>query len=185
MAAYRGRAPAAGGQPRNGKRKVDYFASLPSAERVVPNSWEDEVLPPGAPDVGSPDTLRESETTDEVAPAPTDGAAAAGQSAPPPPEDMGADPPKRLLRIKKKPKPGFVPLAGATAATAGSDPRASAPPVAKKKHAWQNVEHVRADLKGTFRMKSTEEELESVRFYRPADPAATPAEGGTQRGSSQ
>ena len=69
---------------------------------------------------------------------------------------MEADPPKRLLRIKKKPKPGFVPLAGATAATAGSDPRASAPPVAKK-HAWQNVEHVRTDLKDTFRMKSTEE----------------------------
>ena len=90
--------------------------------------------------MGSPDTLRESETTDEVAMevapaptmAPTDGAAAAGQSAPPPPEDMEADPPKRLLRIKKKPKPGFVPLAGATAVTAGSDPRASASPVAKK-----------------------------------------------------
>ena len=183
--AHRGRAPATGGQPRNAKRKADYFASLPSAERAVPENWEDEVLP-GGPDVGGPGTLRASGTTDEVAPDPTDGAVAAGQSAPPPPEDMGVDTPPaaspRLLRIKKKQKPGFVPPASATAAT-DSDARASAPP-GTKKHAWQHVEHVRKDLDEMFRKRSTEDELDSVRFYRPADPAATPAEVDTQRGST-
>ena len=123
----------------------------------------------------------------EVAPDPTDGAVAAGQSAPPPPEDMGVDAPPaappRLLRIKKKQKSDFVPPAGTTAAT-DSDARASAPP-GTKKHAWQHVEHVRTDLQGTFRIRSTEEQLDSVRFYRSADPAATPAEGDTQRGPTQ
>ena len=85
--AGRGHAPAAGGQPRGAKRKAGYFASLPSAERAIPDSWEDDALP-DVPDIGSPDALRTSETTDEVAPDPTDGAVAAGQSAPPPPEDM-------------------------------------------------------------------------------------------------
>ena len=135
MTAHRGRAPAAGGQPRNAKRKVGYFASMPAAERVVPDSWEEEVLP-GAPDVGNPGTPRASEVATDT----TDGAVAEGQSALPPPEDMGVDPPPaeaspRLLRIKKKPEPGFVAPASATAATAGSDARPSAPPITKK-HAF-------------------------------------------------
>ena len=82
------RLPAAGGQPRNPKRKVDYFASMPAAARVVPDSWEEEVLP-GAPDVGNPGMPR----TDEVATDATDGAVAEGQTAIPPPEDMGVDSP--------------------------------------------------------------------------------------------
>ena len=179
--------PAAGGQPRNPnpKRKVDYFASVPAAGRVVPDSWEEEVLP-GAPDVGSQGMPR----TDEVATDTTDdGAVAKGQPAIPPPEDMGVDSPPagaspRLLRIKKKPKPGFVAPASATAATAGSDARPSSPPITKK-HAFQHVEMVRADLKGSYRTRSTEEDIDSVRYFQPADPTATPTEGATQRGSTQ
>ena len=190
LTAHRGHAPATGGQPRGAKRKANYFASLPSAERAIPESWEDDEVLPEAPDIGRPDTLRASasEATDEVAPDLADGAVAAGQSAPPPPEDMGVDPPpaapQRILRIMKKQKPGFVPPASATAAPAAdSDARAPAPPVTKK-HAWQHVEHVRKDLRETFRSQSTEEELASVRLYRPADPAATPAGVDTQRGST-
>ena len=127
--------------------------------------------------------------TDEVATDATDGAVAEGQPALPPPEDMGADPPPagaspRLLRIKKKLKPGFVAPASATAATAGSDARPSAPPITKK-HAFQHVEMIREDLKGSFRIRSTEEDIDSVRYFQPADPTATPTEGGTQRGSTQ
>ena len=86
--AHRGRAPAAGGgQPHGTKRKIYYFESLSSAERVIPERWEDDALP-DVLDSGGPDTLRTSETTDEVAPDPIVGAVAAGQSAPPPPEDM-------------------------------------------------------------------------------------------------
>ena len=129
--------------------------------------------------MGNPDTPR----ADEVATDTTDGAVAEGQSALPPPEDMGVDPPPaeaspRPLRIKKKPKPGFVAPASATAATAGSDARPSAPPITKK-HAWQHVEIVRKDLKGSFRIRNTQEDIDSVRYFRPADPAATPTEGGT------
>ena len=44
---------------------------------------------------------------------------------------------------------------------------------------------VRKDLKGSFRIRSTEEDIGSVRYFRPADPTATPTEGATQRGSTQ
>ena len=98
-----------------------------SAERVViPECWEDDVLP-DVLDSEGPDALRTSETTDEVAPDPIDGAVAAGQSAPPPPEDMGGvdtppdEAPQRILRIKKKQKPGFVPPASASAAPTDGD----------------------------------------------------------------
>ena len=95
---------------------------------------------------------------------------------------MGVDPPpaapQRMLRIKKKKKPTFVPPASASAAPADSDAPTPAPPVTKK-HAWQHVAQVREDLRESFRPRSTEEELGSVRFYRPADPTAGPA---TQRG---
>ena len=75
-------------------------------------------------------------------------------------------------------------LASATAATAGSDTRPSAAPITKK-HAWQHVGMVRADLQGPYRARSTEEDINSVRYFRPADPAVTPTEGGTQRGLTQ
>ena len=75
-------------------------------------------------------------------------------------------------------------LASATAATAGSDTRPSAAPITKK-HAWQHVEMVRADLKGSYRARSTEDDINSVRYFRPADPTATPTEGATQRGPTQ
>ena len=86
MPAHRGRAPAAGGQPRNAKRKADYFASLPSAERAVPDSWEEEVLP-GAPDAGNQGMPRTDEVANDTA---GDDAVAAGQSAIPSPEEMGS-----------------------------------------------------------------------------------------------
>ena len=119
--------------------------------------------------------------TDEVATDATDGAVAEGQPAMPPPEDMGVDPPPagaspRLLRIKKKLKPGFVAPASATAATAGSDARPSAPPITKK-HSFQHVEMVREDLKGPFRIRSTEEDIDSVRNLKPVDPTATRQRG--------
>ena len=67
-----------------------------------------------------PDALRTSEKTDKVAPDPIDGAVAAGRSDAAPPDDMRVDEPpaapQRILRIKKKQKPGFVPPASASAA---------------------------------------------------------------------
>ena len=83
MGAHRSRA---GGQPqRNPKRnKVDYFASAPQEDRVVPDCWEDEVLI-DTPDAGSPG----APSTDKAAIDGSDGAVAEGQSALPPSEDMG------------------------------------------------------------------------------------------------
>ena len=118
-----------------------------------------------------------------------DGSVAAGQSALPPSEDMGdGHPPAaaatRLLRIKKKPKPGLLAPAGATEATADSDAR---PPGATtlRKHVWQNVGIVREDLANSFRTRSTEEDVDAVRYSQPTDRSETPAEGSTQRGSTQ
>ena len=185
--AHRGHTPAAGGQPRGIKRKADYFETLLSTERVIPECWEDDVLPDALENEG-PDTLRTSETTNEVAPDPIDGAVAAGQSGAAPPDDMGVDnppeAPQRLLRIKKKQKPGFVPPASASAAPADGGARAPAPPVAAK-HAWQHADLVRKDLSEMFRPRSTEQELGSIRAYSaPTDSAATPAGPDTQRGST-
>ena len=97
-----------------------------------------------------------------------------GQLGLPPSEDMeDGQPPAaaapRPLRIKKKPKPpGLLAPAGATEATANSDAR---PPGAStlRKHVWQNVDIVRADLANSFRPRSTEEDVDAVRYFQPTD----------------
>ena len=124
-------------------------------------------------------------SADEAAIEGSGGAVAAGQLALPPSEDMeDGQPPAaaapRPLRIKKKSKPpGLLAPAGATKATTDSDAR---PPGATtlRKHVWQNVDIVREDLANSFRPRSTEEDVDAVRYFQPTDRSKTPAEGSTQ-----
>ena len=166
MGAHRSRAS---GPPQPKRNRVDYYASAQTKDRVIPENWEDEVLDDTS-DAGSPDAPAAGEAAIEE----SDGAVAASQLGLPPSEDMEVGQPPaaaapRPLRIKKKPKPpGLLAPAGATAATANSDAR---PPGAAtlRKHVWQNVDIVRADLGNSFRPRSTEEDVNAVRQFRPLE----------------